>query len=554
MFSGRRKARECPSIITRMKRIFVSSTFSDFHEERDLLRNMIMPMVNKVAKEYGESISFCDLRWGIDTSKEDSEERVLSVCMDEIDKSRPHMLVLLGEKYGYVPTEKAIADETKKRGLHLSDLEISITQLEIEYGALHNSDSLANTWFFFRENNEISEEAESVASKNQLKLKELKKRIIQLGGDRVLFYSVGEDKEVSYQKWCDKVYNCLISDFLVEWKAKENVDLHMRECINQWSMLQDKARYFKARKSFADEVMFRIRNNDDESEIFTIFGDAGAGKSTCLCYICEEIEKMGMEVLPLLCGSTPLSTNEEGILRHFVWVLEKKLQLPHMEESDSQLLFDYTLKEDNIWHVERESIKKHSQYQNYQSRLFQLYDLFEQAGKKLLLAIDAVDQIKGIGDIRNFVVLPRKKYTHLKFLLTTTKKSEISNDICSIQLPELQDTDKKLIIDQVLDKQGKKFSKEVYDYLCHVNGADNPLYLYLVINYFCMMNKSDYQIIGQSKEYMEGINLHQLKMIESFPQSLNRMAAITIKKATMLINDPAIERIIELMALSREFR
>ena len=42
-----------------MKSIFVSSTFRDFHRERDLLRSRIIPEVNDTAKEYGEKFQ----RW-----------------------------------------------------------------------------------------------------------------------------------------------------------------------------------------------------------------------------------------------------------------------------------------------------------------------------------------------------------------------------------------------------------------------------------------------------------------------------------------------------------
>ncbi|MBQ3301172.1 MAG: DUF4062 domain-containing protein, partial [Eggerthellaceae bacterium] len=50
-----------------MKTIFVSSTFKDMQNERDALRNITAPIVNATAALYGERISFCDLRWGVDT-------------------------------------------------------------------------------------------------------------------------------------------------------------------------------------------------------------------------------------------------------------------------------------------------------------------------------------------------------------------------------------------------------------------------------------------------------------------------------------------------------
>ena len=97
-----------------MKTVFVSSTFRDMQAERDLLKSKVQPMLNDLARQYGESISFSDLRWGVDTSnmsEEEQNKQVLSVCLDEIDRSRPFMIVLLGERYGFMPGPKMIKQE-----------------------------------------------------------------------------------------------------------------------------------------------------------------------------------------------------------------------------------------------------------------------------------------------------------------------------------------------------------------------------------------------------------------------------------------------------------
>ena len=51
-----------------MIRIFVSSTFHDMHEERDVLHSIIVPNINKELEQYGEEIEVVDYRWGVDTS------------------------------------------------------------------------------------------------------------------------------------------------------------------------------------------------------------------------------------------------------------------------------------------------------------------------------------------------------------------------------------------------------------------------------------------------------------------------------------------------------
>lgn len=59
-----------------MKSIFVSSTFKDMHEERDILHKRVIPELNEYAVQYGESVSLCDLRWGVNTEDLDNEEGI----------------------------------------------------------------------------------------------------------------------------------------------------------------------------------------------------------------------------------------------------------------------------------------------------------------------------------------------------------------------------------------------------------------------------------------------------------------------------------------------
>ncbi|MCD8104781.1 MAG: DUF4062 domain-containing protein [Lachnospiraceae bacterium] len=110
----------------------------------------LVPMLSKEAFENGDTIAIRDLRWGVNTSDEKSEEeanqKVLSVCLDEIDECRPYMIILLGYRYGFCPGKELIARAVKERNalagtearadrFALKDENISITEMEIRYGA-----------------------------------------------------------------------------------------------------------------------------------------------------------------------------------------------------------------------------------------------------------------------------------------------------------------------------------------------------------------------------------------------------------------------------------
>ena len=94
-----------------MKLVFVSSTFKDMQFERDMLHTHVIPLLDSKLTRYGESVRFGDLRWGVNTteySEEESSKKVLKVCLDQIDDCKPYMIVFIGERYGWIPSQDLI--------------------------------------------------------------------------------------------------------------------------------------------------------------------------------------------------------------------------------------------------------------------------------------------------------------------------------------------------------------------------------------------------------------------------------------------------------------
>ena len=87
---------------TRTIRVFISSTFRDFAEERNLLVRKVFPELRRKCRERQVELVDVDLRWGI-TEEEAKQGKVLPICLAEIDRSRPYFIGLLGERYGWVP-------------------------------------------------------------------------------------------------------------------------------------------------------------------------------------------------------------------------------------------------------------------------------------------------------------------------------------------------------------------------------------------------------------------------------------------------------------------
>ncbi len=92
-------------------RLFISSTFSDFKKEREVLQKDVFPHIKEYALSKGYTFQPIDLRWGV-SSEAQLDQKTLELCLDEVRscKSYPHpnFLLMLGDRYGWVPLPYAI--------------------------------------------------------------------------------------------------------------------------------------------------------------------------------------------------------------------------------------------------------------------------------------------------------------------------------------------------------------------------------------------------------------------------------------------------------------
>ena len=87
-------------------RLFVSSTFSDFNEERKLLQTIVFPEIKKYCRDNGLNFQPIDLRWGV-TEEASNDQKTLNLCLEEVQNSKyhpyPNFLIMVGDRYGWVP-------------------------------------------------------------------------------------------------------------------------------------------------------------------------------------------------------------------------------------------------------------------------------------------------------------------------------------------------------------------------------------------------------------------------------------------------------------------
>ena len=100
-----------PAKSTRIKtaRVFVSSTFSDMHAERDHINRFVFPELRSRCIRHGIEFVGVDLRWGV-TEREIEQRGALSVCLDEIKRCN-FFVSLIGDRYGWIPVPEDIPQE-----------------------------------------------------------------------------------------------------------------------------------------------------------------------------------------------------------------------------------------------------------------------------------------------------------------------------------------------------------------------------------------------------------------------------------------------------------
>jgi tetratricopeptide (TPR) repeat protein len=137
---------------TKVIRVFLSSTFVDFQEERSLLVKQVFPSLRRRAKSRGVDIVDVDLRWGV-TAEQTERGETLPLCLAEIDNCRPYFISLLGERYGWVPPADFYKPALLERQPWLKERMggASVTELEILHGVLRNPEMAGHALFYLRD-------------------------------------------------------------------------------------------------------------------------------------------------------------------------------------------------------------------------------------------------------------------------------------------------------------------------------------------------------------------------------------------------------------------
>lgn len=519
-----------------LRTLFVSSTFRDMHFERDVIHSKVVPAINAISKQYGESVSVCDLRWGIDTSEmteNESAAKVLSVCLNEIDRSRPYMIVILGYRYGWMPGKERIgATIREKEYIQLEDEDISVTALEIEYGSLLDLNMIDHTLFYFREiDGDVDAIYQAEDNLHKKKLDALKKRIQSIPGTHVRSYHVksGEGIEKSMECFSAMVIEDLQELLIDEWKKIDALDANALDQKKQWDFLNEKNNQFMSRTSISEKCMTALC---DEHMDILLYGPSGSGKSTFISHIGLLLHERSYHIVPIFCGYTPLCSSGFDILRYIVWKLENALHLSN-HFSDAATKDPYKLEDWN----------------SYFASLCHQYD--STANQELVFLIDGVDQMLQDETAQSFTFLTSEACTHIRFIVSMITAEKIPSLPYRIELKPLLPEERREIINGILSDKHREINNEVIELMLHRDAASSPLYLSLLVQRLLMMNYEDFQRIVSMGDGINAITAYQIGLLNECPDNLEDLSMHLLRQASVIIGGETALKAAEMIALSR---
>ncbi len=258
----------------RVVRVFISSTFRDMHEEREVLVKKTFPELRRKCLERQVDFVGVDLRWGV-TDEEKSEGKVLPICLAEIENCRPYFIGILGARYGWVPEEISPGLVEQQPWLQ-EHFDKSVTELEIVHGVLRKPEMATKAFFHFRDPRyagtvqaERCSDFASEESAAKSKLENLKDRIRQSG--MIVREDYPDPTELA-----DLVLEDLWHTIDEEFPASEIPDPLDKEALEHLNFAESRANVYIAR----EDDFRRLDNHvNGDGPPLVILGKSGIGKS-----------------------------------------------------------------------------------------------------------------------------------------------------------------------------------------------------------------------------------------------------------------------------------
>ena len=463
-----------------------------------------------------------DLRWGI-TEEESRDGKTLEICLEEVDRSRPFFIGIVGNRYGWA--DYTIPD---KENFQWIPDGLSLTATEIFHGVLNKKNIDNKAFFYFRQPDFISSIPSDLQKEflpenqeSEQKINRLKQLIIDKGHKPFLYSceydGLDEDGNVKL-KGLDEFGNRIVEDLWSEIKRTYgNQEASNLTTIYEYesNFIYEKRRTFLGREKVIEQIEMAIEN--DTTNQLLITGDPGSGKSS---------------LMAVLISRFKFKQTDSIILHHFIGVSPGSTEL-------SQILVNlYQQLSQNLKH------KVHKDFAGYD--LEKVKDCFlnlvkeVEKNKRIILFFDALNQINinEQGYLLNWIFsLPK----HIKVVMSTLRGS-MYNSLMTIKpvptsfsLPLLDQMEQNQLVTNTLVEYRKPLSTNQMNTLLEKRDANNPLYLVLASE--------------ELRLYGKYISLNQ--KIKTLPETVKELFSMVLRRLEEDYGTQLVKSSMSLIACSR---
>lgn len=464
--------------------VFISSTFADMQSERDALRSVVFPDLEARFRTRCQHLEWIDLRIGASPGPRSDpsarEALILKVCFDEVRRSRPFLIALIGDRYGSVPPAQGIEHAAAEAGLREDVSGRSLTDLEIAFSAFGTPDQDQRSIFLLRRPlpyDKMGAEAgiysdkhanDSATVSRAERLVALKGRIVANCTDRVLWYDASWN-EVERQVVLDKGWGQTVADFV--WRIATTGHPQLSASTQTWEQAERAAleefievsrRDFRGRAELLTGLRaFLLDETHTSCSGRCLVANPGIGKSTLFSELATSLAEEPVLVLRHSASASPRGASVDAMLARWSGEIAAALNIANPLEDSSQK-------------------------SNVEETFVRLLGRAA-ANQRVILLCDALDKFEATPRGRHLTWLPKLWPTNVRWFSTTrpgpwadTLRRRLRFEVD--ELPPLTESEARVLVEAVYTRYHRKPDDQLISVLLvHSRNAPsslgNPLWL-----------------------------------------------------------------------------